>query len=281
LFSVREVDQNCFAYPFSVDGASLCALDRLAYRIYVPVMFLTRQDIWDDAVARHSAALKIIVAEVLSLLAAHGGLEAVSVPRVVRRIILRVLRPAESALRRIIVIAARNVRADSPSKKAVSSHNVTEKTRARTFTHARAPRMAFQLFDPRKRFGQSRIVYTRFNPRVSFIAADPPFSPLAQKPVSWSWAEPAPEPVPDNQTGAKRLCLRLKAFSSALEDVPRQAKRLVRLRARREQKKSFFSPLRIGKPPGHRNIRVDDVDYILAECHDFAYAVLAASPDTS
>ncbi len=244
-------------------------------------MFLTRHDIWDAAVARHSAALKVIVAEILGLLAAHGGLEAVAVPWVVRRIVLRVLRPAESALRRIIVIAARDVRVDSLPKKTDSSQGIVVKSITKTFTSGRARRMAFQLFDPRKRFGQSRIAYTRFNPRVSFIAADPPFSPLAQKPVSWSWSGPAPEPASDNQTGAKRLCLRLKALSSALEDVPRQAKRLLRLRARREQKKSFISPLRIGKPPGHRNIPVDDVDYILAECHDFAHAVLAVPPNTS
>lgn len=242
-------------------------------------MFQLPHHYWDAAVARNIVVLRVIVVELLGLLAGHGGLDAVMVPRGVRSIILRVLRPAESALRRMIVIAARDVKVEPSSPKADLSQSVAGKITAKTFTPGRTSRLAFQLFDPRKRFGQRRIEYTSLNPRVFFIAAGPPFSPLSQHLASGPGT--LPEPEPENQTGARRLCLRLKALSAALEDVPRQAKRLVRLRALREHKKSIISPLRLGKPPGHRNIPVDEVDLVLAECHDFAIAVLTAPPNTS
>jgi hypothetical protein len=231
-------------------------------------MFTSTKQAWEAAVVRNTVALRAIVAEILSVLAIYGGLDVAKVPRVVRNRILAVLRPAEAALRRLIVIAAYEVSV-APPQQNLKRPLAAAKQRA---SKTRALRMAFRLFDPRKRFTQRRINYTRFNPRVSFIAADPPFSPLVQQPA------PAAIPVPETQTGARRLCLRVAALSAALDDVPRQAKRLARLQARRELRKSFISPLRPGKPPGHRKIPVDDVDLVLAECHDFATAVLAEPP---
>jgi hypothetical protein len=241
-------------------------------------MFNTLQQAWDAAVIRNTVALRAVVLQLVGLLAIYGGMDAVAVPRAVHSRIVRLLRPAESALRRLIVIAARDVRVvfQPPQRKLPQRPAQMNATRHRSENGS--PRasssVAFQLFDPRKRFGRRRMRHTRFPPRVYFIAADPPYNPLFQKP------EPPAQPVPEILAGARRLCRRLKALSVALEDVPRQAQRLARLRARRAHRNSFISPLRPGKPPGHRKIPGDGIDLVLAECHAFAHAVLT-TPVTS
>ncbi|HUR43994.1 MAG TPA: hypothetical protein VMZ01_07830, partial [Aestuariivirga sp.] len=91
---------------------------------------------------------------------------------------------------------------------------------------------------------------------------------------------PAP-PSDDGRIDASRLFRRLDALKLALDDLPRQARRLARARARREKAphSRFKSPLRPGRPPGHCKIPVHDVDYVLAECHGLACHAMA--PDTS
>ena len=63
---------------------------------------------WDLAIKRNSEALKGIIAALFAMLGLDG--DAVSrIPRSLHRAVLRVLRPAESAVRRLIVIAARGL----------------------------------------------------------------------------------------------------------------------------------------------------------------------------
>jgi hypothetical protein len=229
-------------------------------------MFETSNQTWDNAVARNTKALASLVA----LLAAYGGVDAVKVPRAVRSTVLLVLRPAESALRRLIVIAARKVKLDLPAPKAKPSQPGA-KTRPKD-PNARSrssSSQSFQLFDPRKRMGRRSVRYFKVPPRVLFFAPDPPLVPFFARPP-----EPAPAPV-NTDIGAHRLCQRLKAMSKALEDINNQARRLVRLRLLRERKNSVLSPLRIGTPPGHRNRPSRSIDFILAECHRYAQGVLA------
>jgi hypothetical protein len=90
-----------------------------------------------------------------------------------------------------------------------------------------------------------------------------------------------PPSPPDGLVGAVRLTRRLQALKLALDDLPRQARRLARLRAKRENMPSlkFKSPLRPGRPPGSRRKPVHLVDEILAECHWLAWDAL--KPDTS
>jgi hypothetical protein len=103
-------------------------------------------------------------------------------------------------------------------------------------------------------------------------------SPLSS--TAWPAAAPAPPPD-DGQVDAGRLHLRLQALKTALEDLPRQTRRLVRARARREKVPSlrFKLPMRPGRPPGHRKKPVHEVAHVLAECHALAFKALA--PDTS
>ncbi|MDO8352869.1 MAG: hypothetical protein Q7T14_05355, partial [Aestuariivirga sp.] len=80
---------------------------------------------------------------------------------------------------------------------------------------------------------------------------------------------------------AERLTRRLQALKLALDDLPRQARRMARWRVRRENSKTptFKSPLRPGPPPGHRRRPIHEVDEILANCHRLAWD--AMKPDTS
>jgi hypothetical protein len=72
-----------------------------------------------------------------------------------------------------------------------------------------------------------------------------------------------------------------EALKAALADLPRQARRLVRARARREKvsRLKLQSVMRPGRPPGHRKVPIHEVDHVLAECHWLARDVEA--PDTS
>jgi hypothetical protein len=233
-------------------------------------MFNSLDDVWDTAVTRNTAALKVILATLVGLLTVYGGLDAIKVPRTVRSAILLVLRPAESALRRLIVIAARDVKvAVSTLKLKPSPPAPKERT-----TKQRTSRLSFPLFDPRKRFGQKRVTYASVAPRVFFIAPDPPFSPLFLRPPD-PLRDQALLPETRQSIGARPLCLRLKAIAKALDDVSYQAKRLARLQVRRENRNLIIAPLRPGYPPGHRSKPNRSVDFILAECHKFAHGVLA------
>jgi hypothetical protein len=237
-------------------------------------MFHRFDHVWNDAVARNTEALRTVIGSLLGLLSLYGGTEALTLPRGIRATILQVLRPAEAALRRIILIAARDVTVEVTASKAKPPEHILKTRIAKTRS------MSFQLFDPRKRSGQQRVTYTSKVPRIFFIAPDAPFSPLVAQPPE---IRPTQNPEPEKQITARRMCLRLKALAAALEDVPRQAKRLVRLQARRDNRKSMIPPLRPGKPPGHRNMPTRGIDYILEECHKFAMGVLAEHrrPDTS
>jgi hypothetical protein len=134
---------------------------------------------------------------------------------------------------------------------------------------------SFQLFDPRKNFAElrQRRRFTRNPPRIHFF----PYDTL--RPARPPAADPTPPP--DGLVGAERLTRRLQALKLALDDLPRQARRLARWRVRRENAKTpkFKSPLRPGHPPGYRRKPVHEVDEVLAECHGLACD--AMKPDSS
>ena len=85
---------------------------------------------------------------------------------------------------------------------------------------------------------------------------------------------------PNPSTGAL-LFTRLRALRAALQDIPRQARRLARWEARqalaRREKRPLrprrMSIIRPGLPPGWRERRVHDVDDVLRECHGLAWDI--------
>ena len=85
------------------------------------------------------------------------------------------------------------------------------------------------------------------------------------------------------ERSAQRLALRLQALGAALDDLPGQAKRFARWKARTLAGRTCRAwPLRPGRPPGQRPARrrTHEVHEILHDLHGLAFDVLE-HPDTS
>ncbi len=226
---------------------------------------------WDLAIKRNSKALKGIIEVLFALLGLDGTDAASRIPRSLHSAVLGVLRPAESAVRRLIVIAARNVVVKLAPSRSMPEGRKIGKGRGTSG-------LAFQLFDPPKRPKPIRVMKVRrVVPRIRFIDYDPRVVALfpAPKPVV------EPPPPPDGLASATRLHRRLQALKLALDDLPRQAKRLVRLQQRRKASPDFKPtvPLRSGHPPGYRRKPIHEVDEVLVKCDWLAWE--AMKPDTS
>ena len=205
---------------------------------------------WDKAIERNEIALLRIVSGLFALLvSARLASSGLFVPRRVWRSILLVLRPAEAAVRRLIIMAAR----------ALAPVALTLRQRA-----VPAPRLSvvrspgavplapvFLLADPLKYFG---------------FSADDEASFADGKATSGS-AVLGDEPV-----NAIPLHNRLRALRHALADLSKQAARLARFNARRDALLKAGRPTRIslmrpGLPPGWRERSRHEVDPVLRECH--------------
>jgi hypothetical protein len=226
---------------------------------------------WDLAIKRNSEALVGIVAALFAMLGLVGEATVARIPQTFHSAVLRVLRPAESALRRLIVIAARGLVVKAAPSRPMPVGPIIGKGDG-------SRRPSFQLFDPRKNFALThRRTFARIAPRIHIFGNDPRVAAM------WSTPQPAPDPAapPDGLVNAARLSRRLQALKFALDDLPRQARRLARWRVRQEVAKApkFRSPLRPGPPPGYRRKPVHEVDEVLIECHGLAWDALR--PDTS
>jgi hypothetical protein len=223
---------------------------------------------WGKAVARHREALLGVVATLLALLGLEKGEGPWRISRALHRAAFRTLIPAESAARRLIAVLAKDVAVKlRPARPLPPGLKIAGKTGAR---------LSFRLSDPphRLRLGPFRPV-PRAIPRIHVITPDPRIAAL--------WAAPAPEAAASAEVraDATRLSRRLAALKSALDDLPHQARRLARLRAKRERfpERPAAPVLRLGPPPGHRKVPRYDVDLILRETHELACRALPA--DTS
>ena len=226
---------------------------------------------WNRAIKRNSEALSGIIEALFVLLGLVGEATVSRIPPSLHSAVLRVLRPAESAVRRLIVIAARGIVVKLAASRPMPAGTIIAKGGGKS-----SP--SFQLFDPRKNFkGPRRRAFKRMEPRIHFFGPDPRVAALfpAPRPVV------EPPPPPDGLVGAQRLSRRLHALKLALDDLPRQARRLVRWQQRRKAAPShkFLSPLRPGHPPGYRRKSVHEVDEVLIACHGLAWE--AMKPDTS
>jgi hypothetical protein len=228
---------------------------------------------WNRAIERNSKALKGIIEVLFALLGLDGTDAASRIPRSLHSAVLGVLRPAESAVRRLIVIAARGLVVKLVPSRPLPSGTLIGKGGG-------SGRLSFQLFDPRKNFPELRqrpIKYAKFPPRILFFGADSRVDDL------WPAPPPVAQPVssPDGLVNGQRIARRLQTLKLALDDLPRQARRLARWRLKRDTMPSpkFKSPLRPGPPPGHRRKPVHEVDQVLIDCHGVAWDALR--PDTS
>jgi hypothetical protein len=218
---------------------------------------------WDLAIKRNSEALKGIVAALFTMLGLVGEATVSRIPKPLYSAVLLV--PAESAVRRLIVIAARGLVVKVAPSRPMPKGQMIGKG-----SGDRPP--SFQLYDTRKDFPelrQHRVKYAKHPPRILFFGDDSRVDDL------WPAPQPVAAPVspPDGLVNAERVSRRLRSLKLALDDLPRQARRLARWRVRRESMPNpkFRSPLRPGPPPGHRKRPIHEVDEVLADCHWLAW----------
>ena len=220
---------------------------------------------WPRAIEINKDALTRIVAGLVALLLAQGG--ALRLPRVVYQMLQRILYPAESAVRRLIVIVARGLMVpDARSRPMPQGLVIAGKA---------GLRVSFQLFDQRKHFGDPDEVPTAISgPRIRMIDVLSPRQLFLAK-----FAKPRDERCSEAET--IRIRQRLTLLARALEQLPREAKRMARWLNRRAfmENPAFIFPLRPGPPPGHQQRPGEDVDLVLKECQALAW--MALRPDTS
>ncbi|MEQ1955561.1 hypothetical protein [Mesorhizobium sp. CN2-181] len=214
---------------------------------------------------------------------------ALTLPRALYLAILRLLRPAETAARRLIIAAARGIVVTLPPAR-------PRKPKPATLRGPRAflpkgpkkrpkptPRtLSLSLLDPPRRPFRvpRRAVPAHAAPRILGLDFNATYRPLP------------PPPSPDDPIDAARLSQRLAALGAALDDLPGQAKRFARWRARRDAaiardgaiSRRRLSPLRRGRPPGGRLShyepgathprKIREVDEILAHAHALAVYAL-------
>ncbi|WP_026480987.1 hypothetical protein [Ahrensia sp. 13_GOM-1096m] len=208
---------------------------------------------WQGAINVNREALQRILAVLFTM----AGLATAPLPRGVRLPLLRVLRPAESAVRRLIVIAARGINVKLQNRPAPDFSKLPRKT-----DHV----PSFELFDRRKRFAEKRAALLPHKgvPRLTIWNAPKPIA--------------APTARGDHEA---RVMLRLKALQNALNDLPKQAQRLARHQARRATLPAgpkCVGPLRPGYPPAHKKRSDHAVDFILRECHALAMQARTLPP---
>jgi hypothetical protein len=244
---------------------------------------------------------------------------ALCLPRHLYRAILLLLRPAESAVRRLIIAAARGIVVTLPpfrprklkpkisdtvaamrrlglavtlSREDFARYQAEQKAAER---RAAMPRtLSLSLLDPMKYPLRIRRRYTPAHaaPRILSLFSDAPYHRLP------------PPPSPNDPIGAAKLMLRMEALGRALDDLPGQAQRFARWRARNDAVDARVKeglqpwrprriwPLRGGRPPGGRLKCYDpdakrrkhtrEIDEILAHCHSMAlYALDQARRDSS
>ncbi len=219
---------------------------------------------WTAARDRNTQALLRILTLLFRMVGLVKGGIVPHLPRYLHVAALGILRPAESALRRIVVIEARGLSiAPGPARTAHFAGAI------KRGNGAEIP--CFALIEPLQRVGFPKLkTAPGYGPRISFFDG---YDPVYSTPSA---------PSPDDPVDAGRLCRRLLAMQRALETLPQQAKRLARWRARRKAgllRTPRTRTLRPGRPPGFRARGKHPIDELLQNCHALALYSLAQPPE--
>lgn len=218
---------------------------------------------------------------------------APTLPRHLHRAVLRLLRPAEAAARRLAIALARTLpapqardaappRPADPKRPSILDGGVGTgilmPPALAPAARAAVRKPSLPLFDPlrgpRPRRGHAPAAV----PRISVPGLARPFPVALRGPLS-----------PDDPVDAARLGLRLQALASALGDLAAQARRFARWQARRacasgapggRRPPRRVWPLRPGRPPGWRRKPDHAVHEVLDEAHWLALQAMER-PDTS
>ncbi len=142
---------------------------------------------WDKAIARNREALLRIVAALFAMAGIAEGRVAATLPRRLRNQVLRILRPAESAVRRLVIIAARELVVVVKPRRSTTTTTSTTTGNTRT-TAAQAG--ALSVIDPLPDLS-FRPVRRRPKgfPRISVIGVSDP------RPIPDDWIPSPDDPV--------------------------------------------------------------------------------------
>ena len=216
---------------------------------YVPDLYEETTILIDRALSVDVNRTRLL--EVVATIMAMIG--CLSVPTLLRRThldVLDILRPAESATRRLIAILAHGLIVPERRQSAAP----TGKRAKGKGDHA----PGFPLFDPRRKV-DPKPKGARGYPNVRSLDGSDDAPPAVQKTHS------------DDPVNAERLCNRIRAMMTALDDLQGHARRLARAMAR---KTLPIRAMRPGRPPGYRARWRHAVDEILSDCHQLALMVL-------
>lgn len=217
------------------------------------------------AIDRNREALLEVLAALFAMVGMVANQAALTLPRSVYLAALRQLRPAESATRRLIAALAQEFEAPAISARAAPKGAIPRGSNVQT--------PSFALFDPRK-----RLIIIGASIASKKRGAGPQIRVLGMEVANAGVTAHQPTKAVDTA----QLCRRLQALQSALNDLPRQARRLSRIISRRKHLPlgaGYKRAMRPGRPPGHRSRPIYAVDQILRDCHEFALYALRP-PDT-
>ena len=254
--------------------------------VYVP-----RMD-WDFSIERNRGELLPVI---LGLFAMIGLTEGGAVERVSRplyRKVLNRLKAAEAAVRRLIIVMARNIKVEPRPKRPMPKRPIrSNKGQTKESGEGKSRPPSFPLCDPQKRSDAGQVRRRRHKgrqaePRIHVFGYDPRIPEPLRSIFSTSPLAPAPVPqqvevVKDNTVSAKRLCRRLFAIVHALRNMEREAKRYAAWLAKpkEERRPRRERALRYGLPPGWCSRPKHEVHEILKTCHWLFHELPA--PDTS
>jgi hypothetical protein len=206
------------------------------------------------AIDENRTALNGIVASLFALLGLVDASGRQMVPRQLHTAVLRMLRPAESAVRRLIFAVSLRLALRPAEPRPMPTGNIIRRSISKTKS------TRFRLEDRRA-----------------------PIVPPASDPVSrrrqaiLTMNSATPVLARAQEIDGSVLLRRLQAVAQALDDLPRQAIRMARWTARRARLAArrlvYTSPLRAGRPPGQRKVPILHVEHVLARCQWLAYTV--------
>ncbi|MGL4490450.1 MAG: hypothetical protein ACRCU5_13510 [Rhizobiaceae bacterium] len=213
---------------------------------------------WQIAIdANREKLLSIIITLMSSLGLVKGGM-LTTLPFYLHRKALLILRPAEAAVRRLIMMAAYELELRGFNLARLRERGLAKRggegvSRAEYKENTGAHGISFRLIDPLKAFTEEAPDYTEFGPSFD---------------EEYGSSDRTPTP-------ATSLGRRLLALKHALDNINKQARRLTRWYAIRDEalKQNHphrLSPIRPGFPPGYRRKPQHPIEEVLLDCHSLA-----------
>ena len=248
----------------------LCSISRLSPKSLKDFMD------WNLALEHNQAILLRNVAWLFTWLKLEVGESVETLSRLRRSTILFVLRPTESACRRLVYTAmiVRGIVMSVRERALKMKRGERQPPEPRATSRSALP---FKLLDPRKSFDllPDRPKYVSGpGPWVTDLWSD---DPIFDRSALYAHQEKMnrPPPSPDDEMSAGALCRRMNSLMVALGDLDAQVLRMAKLQARMKQALSKTGKLpkrvlRPGLPPGHRQRQKHEVDEVLVECHRLA-----------